>query len=299
MTLNNLPFRPSVPASRQKPLPQFGALDHYDATTIYGDTFRVTTQMFRHLGQFARLPDFLDAHFPAGATLYDYACSDGSEAFSIAMILERAGLSAEKYPIIGRDICPVPVAMANSGYLNEWATLHEIIQRCLPDLTAPENYLQKMSSQEQEHIQLPRTPKPRLFSIRRPSRSSKYLTDEVLKQAEHNLRNPRSVGAHETYVVSERLRSRARFEVGDLAKDSFPKNKPALILFNTVFEHLNAEQQREILKGVFDHAPSGTFLWIGDGWNVAPEALEGLGFEKQQVVYDTKGLYMLSLKRVI
>lgn len=59
----------------------------------------------------------LTEKFPEGVKIYDYACSDGSEAYSLAMSLMQTGeeKSQKYFPIIARDIGKSVIDRANSG----------------------------------------------------------------------------------------------------------------------------------------------------------------------------------------
>lgn len=288
--------------------PKFGALDYYNAGTIGGGRFCTITQLFRYPQQFKRLPEFLKEHFPDGVTIYDYACSDGSEPYSIAMILDQAGMPAEKYPIIARDISPLMIAMAKSGYLMERNDIRQTVwDNHKIDLRKD---LRPVSSARQKKISL-REPRwterlpvmlsrlPFITSWTQPDHWWDSFSGQVLSEAETLFRNPQAqLENFATYAVSDRLRSRIQFEVGDLSKDAFPQEKPALILFNAAMSHLNLEQQRQLLQGAFNHIPPGTFIWISDGEIISPQMLLDIGFEAETIFYDTQGdQSMLSLKK--
>lgn len=78
-----------------------------------------STNFFRRDLDWKVIGEIFNKQFPSGkVNIYDFACSDGSEAFSliIALIEQLGEKKASRYfPIIATDIDPEIIKMANSG----------------------------------------------------------------------------------------------------------------------------------------------------------------------------------------
>lgn len=94
--------------------------------TVADDIFGMKSQDLTNVTYFFRdgfsdkFADSLIQHFPQGIKIYDYACSDGTEAYSIALsLIERLGeRQAGKYfPVEARDLSQECINQAQKGLI--------------------------------------------------------------------------------------------------------------------------------------------------------------------------------------
>jgi len=217
---------PSAPASLMKVY--FGATSAHEniGTEEKEDRVVHATCFFR----FDDNPEYVDnliKKFPNGVKIYDYACSDGSEAYSIAMLLIdklEYEKTKEKYLIIAKDIGPKVIAQANDGVIG--ITNPEEISRHLKS-TKFDDYFTKMS----------------------PSDESYYRSKYGLEKDEEDL-----------YYVSDKLRSCVKFSKANILEDSVDpttfessNGQPLILLFRYALYHLSGEQQEELIKNLYNN----------------------------------------------
>ena len=123
MKVNFHSYTPQIHRARpqaQKPAVSFGT--NFREYECNGKTFRNTTRLFKEGINWDKFPLQLEDRFKGKERVYiiSHACSDGSEAYTIAMmLLEKLGPErAKKFlPVIARDINGYIIERADSGYI--------------------------------------------------------------------------------------------------------------------------------------------------------------------------------------
>lgn len=191
-----------------------GGLNHY--TCFFRNNF---PQLFA---------DAVKTKFPNGVKIYDYACSDGSEAYGIAMTLRKdlGNDAAQKYfPIIAADLGQDIVNLAQKGSIQI-------------DENDKQAIINKIGKKE-----------------------FKRLFNDSLKttREEGNL--------FQTYKVSDELKNTIKFEQADFIKDvknrKFSEDgKPCIIIFRNAFYLLEKQGRPGILKHLADNPgfPAGSII---------------------------------------
>ena len=238
-------LRPPIPptAARQVPQARFAG-SYFTFSRVEGARFQHTTSLFREAEQVLALPGILSRFFPNGCPIYNYACSDGSEPYSIATTLAENGIPRHRYPIFARDISPAILQIPKSGYLPIRPEEFERLRKHFPE-AKPEAYFTLVPEATPQNVKQFYDPEDRLEGYD----LTYYAQGERL------------------YKVSEALRDRVYFERGDLGRDSF--QRPGLFLFNNQFRHLSVPEQHDLLTNLYKNLEPGSILLGGPDPTVA------------------------------
>ncbi|MDD3593212.1 MAG: hypothetical protein PHX18_01135 [Candidatus Gastranaerophilales bacterium] len=98
----------------------FGSITRIVTTPAGEMLYRNNSNFFRCDLDWSKAADYIIQKFPDGTKIRSFACSDGSEPYSLAMILiDRLGLNqAKKYfPIMANDVDNDMIAKAKKGIL--------------------------------------------------------------------------------------------------------------------------------------------------------------------------------------
>ena len=172
------------------------------------------------------LPSYLIEKYPNGVPIYCYACSDGSEPYSIAIGLsEKLGIEKAKrtFPIHASDIDPDLIAECVDGNIileSKW-----------------EQDFRKYTSFEfvnafKDGVDLP----------------IEGVVDSSYKQ----------------YKVADALRQMIKFEYKDITIDAEKYfQEPVVLLFRNAWYHLNAEKAEKLARGLYKNLQPGSIIING------------------------------------
>lgn len=181
---------------------------------------------------------------PEDTVILNYACSDGSEAYSLSLLLiDRLGEKAKKYfPIKAFDISKQIIKKAKSGVIGITETSNQDVH----DINALRNKIKLKYEDFFKKI------------------SSNKHPDEVVGAAffmDYEL--PIKAEQHQ---VSESLKRTIDFQVSDITKD-FKKSiidKPTVVMFRNAWRYLSNENSRENLAfDLFNNIKKGSIVVTG------------------------------------
>lgn len=190
------------------------------SNALYG-TVNNATHFFRvQINNF--YADSIIKTFPEGVKIFNYACSDGSEPYSLVMLLiNKLGLEEAKkkyFPITAKDIAPGIIKQAQKGIIG-------------------------LNEKDENEIK-------NLFSLRNinkffvPAKPDEQPICEDFNQ----------------FLVPEVLRENVIFSKADICQDAknpevFTGNKPgpSLLLFRNAMYHLTKEQQQKLYVDLYNN----------------------------------------------
>jgi chemotaxis methyl-accepting protein methylase len=162
--------------------------------------------------------------FPHGCKIYNYACSDGSEAYSLALLLiQKLGIEEAKrkyFPIIAKDIGKEVIHEAKNGFM------------CLYDEELGElNDALKSAG---------------IRNFEKVNASDNF--NNLIQQS-------RFIADARAYQVPTELRNCVKFSVGDIRKDAASpdafKSKgkaPSLLMFRNAMYHLKEDERNNLFR---------------------------------------------------
>lgn len=173
--------------------------------------------LFRHITQ--KMPENID--------IFNYACSDGSEAYSLSLLLlDRLGEKAKKYfPIKAFDISKQIIQKAKSGVIGITETNNPDVH----DMNVLHNKIKLKYEDFFKKI------------------SSKKYPNEVVDKA--FVMDYECTIIAEQHQVSESLKKTVDFQVSDITKD-FKKpisDKPSVVMFRNAWRYISSEESRKNL----------------------------------------------------
>lgn len=216
------------------------------------------TSLFRgnEFFQWTKLVDSMIKKFPNGAKIHCYACSDGSEPYTLAMLLiDKLGEeeAAKKFfPILAKDISNNIINKAKSGIIemnrDDIQAIKSNIKFATPDDLFCKQGKVDISEEEEKGFFLDRE----LDAFDQPS-----------------------IIGFNNYKVSDILRKCVKFEVADITKEAQNKellkdSKPNIILFRNALYLLPNDKAREtLINNLSDNMQEGDLFVINnwDLWN--------------------------------
>jgi len=222
---------------------QIQKTNSYHSRLVFGTTREKTTDgnriknwlhtdFSRNDVAWPRFIDDLVNRYPNGAKIHCFACSDGSEAYTIALkLIQKLGLKkAQKFfPISAKDIDNKRIEKNNRGIIGLRKTIDiPEIKRCLKksgllfnDLVEPANI-----------------PPEKVFGV-------------------HNY----EIGQ---YKIKGLLKDFIKFEAADIVEDSkkkFPKD--SVVLCRNVVPYLDPEQEKQLIQNLSTNLKPNSMVAIG------------------------------------
>ena len=244
--------RASIP---QRPLTFAGinrsSIVHDEATDSYTQHDH-SSWLFRdpHVTQY--FPTILRHRFPTGCDVQVYGSSDGSEVYSLLLIMNQAfGGKADAlkpYTMTGYDISPERVRLAQQG----------IIGMALPEKQAFDTILKqpvdRFFTPLPASTDVPDAGHSDLLDLHCQSPSIRHLTSrEFAKQF------------YTYYQVKPELHQQARFEVGDIRERAkHPFTKPTMVFLKHVLGYLEPEDRKAVVENLFKNLPQGSMVVISE-----------------------------------
>jgi len=190
------------------------------------------TDFFRTDINWPRFITELDNKYPNGAKINCYACSDGSEAYSIALkLIQQLGLKkAQKFfPIIAKDIDKEQIEKDKKGIVGLRKTIDiPEMKRCLKD--------------------------------------TNIKIDDIIEPA--NIEPEKVFGVYNyeigQYKVKGFLKDVVKFETANIVEDTnkkFPEN--SVVLFRNAVPYLSPEQEKQLVQNLDKNLSAGNLVVIG------------------------------------
>lgn len=190
------------------------------------------TDFFRHDMNWEDLINHISNNFKQGKVhIFNFACSDGSEPYSLAMgLMAKDKNSAQRFfPIKAIDISKVTI---------EKAKRYVIGLRKSVDIPLIKRHLKQAGMTFEE------------FFSRDKKEPCEIFTRYKIKMGQ--------------YSVSSRLKKAVKFKNGDivkLVKNRFPDN--TVILFRNAWPYLTPEQAQKTVENLYKNLPSGGLVICG------------------------------------
>jgi len=244
----------------------FGSSSDKDVTIVHSSlkdsTVKHTTSFFRSdLLDWNFLGDTIVDSFKASTpTIYAGACSDGSEACSLKMLLEKKAPN-KKFPIIAFDISKEKIEQAKKGLITLFSA---------PWDGGDYSRIKRFATPEIFHKNLAIVP-----------------DSEKWEKAYLNT----------MYQMTTNLKSSIDFKVGDVIEFSRQKFlEPCVFLFRNAWPYLKTQSQNELSKNLAKNLPEGSLVVIGgfDGYCKTAEKLVKKGFK---ALIDPQGVAMIFQKK--
>lgn len=215
---------------------------HHNNQPVFGTTRQKTVQDKKIINwqhtDFARqdmdwnkLIDEITSRYPKGANIYCYACSDGSEPYTIALkLIQKLGLEkAKKYPIVAKDIDKQRIDKNKAGIIGLRKTIDiPEIKKCL--------------------------------------KNSEIGIDDIIEEA--NIAPEKVFGAYnyeiKQYRVKGVLKDLVKFEAADIVQDTakkLPKN--SVVLFRNAVPYLTSQQETQLIYNLKSNLTTGSMFVIG------------------------------------
>lgn len=207
---------------------QTNDIEHYDSKKEI--EYRNTTSMFRSDLRWSKVARVLEKTFSDKnqVKIYDYACSDGSEPYSLAMILSEYTRDNKKFfPIIAKDFDENIIKKAKSGFIN----------------------FKPMDFRAFERVKI---------------KSEKYFNDTHKKEIyedEFGFENKFSI-----MEIKEDLKNKVKFEVADIFEDckKIDFEKPNVVLFRNVWRYFEKEDREKLVTHFAQNMKPKSLLILGD-----------------------------------
>lgn len=204
------------------------------------DLYRNDTYFFRHDLDWEAFTDKLVSKYKnqKKANIYCYGCSDGTEPFSLAMLLIKklGAKEAEKFfPIIARDFDEQIISRAKSGEI----LLH---------IRIDENRMLRPDMERiQEHL---------------GSKYEDFLTIEGMP-----LHIKEYKGWYQPAKIKKEIMDAVKFEYGDVTKDvKIPgriKEKDSVLMFRNAWPYFNESGQASLFKGISKRLGDNSLFLFG------------------------------------
>jgi len=222
------------------------------------------TNFFRPDLDWKKTVDYITKEMPNDIHIYNFACSDGSEPYSLAMMLKDklGNEKAEKYfPIKAFDITKKVIDKAKEGIIG------------ITEVDNPE------SSMDVNLLEMNIKANYKDYFKKLPS--DKYPDEQVGTIS--TMYNDIPVYAQQ-HKVSEELRSAVDFEVADITKASRNPiyDKPSVVFFRNAWRYLDSDATREQLtNNLFNNLKKGSIVLVGDAekFDGDTKLLENAGFQ--------------------
>lgn len=180
----------------------------------------------------SRFIDDMTNRYPNGAKIHCYACSDGSEAYTIALkLIQKLGLEKAKqfFPIVAKDIDKERIEKNKKGIIGLRKTIDiPEIKRCL--------------------------------------KNTGIGLDEIIEPTQ--LESEKVFGTYNyeinQYKVKGILKHFVKFETADIVQDSFKKfSKDSVVLFRNAVPYLRPEQELQLVQNLRANLPPKSMFVIG------------------------------------
>ncbi|MBI3308269.1 MAG: hypothetical protein HYZ79_02725 [Candidatus Melainabacteria bacterium] len=254
------------------------------------------SSFFREPFVFKYLPRYLKKRFPDatsnGVQINLGACSQGEDAWALAMVLENDDdLKIEESPINASDINEGVVNIAKSGILSFLARTLTKAREVVPNI---EEFFGSMPNNDSNDIERQELLDEYRRLLEQAGFKKKTGSGEAAKYVSVTAEQAR---LNMLYRVSEGLRRQVEFKAADFKRefntDKF--DKPCLVIFRNALQHFNAEEREEFANALFSSLEPGSSLVIGSGdiQKDVPRKLFDAGFEPSNPKY-TRQCFQIS-----
>jgi chemotaxis methyl-accepting protein methylase len=199
----------------------------FKSTDKITDSFNIsTTSFFRDESLWNDLPEYLAEKFPDGTQIYCYACSDGSEPYTLALkLIDKFGekKAAKFLPIHAFDTDSEIISTARAGIVG-----------------LEDSDIQKIKQY-----------------------SKNYTFEELFTEIDDSEENSKIDGI-KAYKISEKLRKLVKFECADVTEDAEKAHSdPCIIIVRNVWYLLNSPKRKNLAKDLSENLKPGSVLIVG------------------------------------
>lgn len=194
----------------------------YSENGFNGDTF-----FFRDAEELEFINDYAKKHFPEGTPIYDYGCSVGEEAYSLAMIMTEGGSPDKKYKISCFDLNPKIIEIAKKGKHKVFNLFFKRDGFLVDEVGCSEKQKKYLNLFKKYFLEI------------QPNDELKTILDQRHQEMKALLGN---LYKEKYFKVSENLSELVDFEIGNInnientAKNR--NNKPGIVIFKNAWYHL-------------------------------------------------------------
>jgi len=224
--------------------------------------FKHESRFFRDLSVINFVQNHIRNKFPQGTHIADFACSQGQEAHSLAMLLSDLNHD-KKYKITGYDIIPSAIEIAKKGFfVVENNKSESILFTKPPSQTSTGIHffgsgafaliLNNLPTQTKSIIEVPEEQAQKIKKCFNDHFSTPAMTKKEIKEfLKKNFPNNKKPSDDYHIVVADRSKfaNVLDFQVGDIrqAGQILNGNKPGAILFNNALYHISGAQRDDYL----------------------------------------------------
>lgn len=224
------------------------------------------SSFFRSPYVFKYLPKYIKDRFPESKThgiqINLGACSEGEDAWALAMVLENDNdLEIEENPINASDINEGVVNLARSGILSFLPRTLAKAKEVVPEIDQFFDSMPNNGSDNEERQELldeyERLLELACFKKKVSSGETMQYVSVTAEQVKLSM----------LYRVSNELREKVEFKTIDFQEEfgSDRFDEPCLVIFRNALQHFNANEREEFANALFSSLEPGSSFVIGEG----------------------------------